>query len=126
MKLGLDVHGVIDRHPEMFSMMAKSVIEDGGEVHIITGTKEDQSLHDLLILHDIPYTEIFSVTDQLLFEEYEHSFDEHSRPVFEDSIWNRTKGDYCSLWNIDIHFDDTPEYAIHFSTPFFLWNKSVS
>lgn len=126
MKLGLDMHGVIDRHPMVFSMMAKNVIDNGGEVHIIVGMTEDQALLDLLKLHDIPYTEIFSITDQLLFEEHENSLDENVRVVFNDSLWNQAKGAYCSLWNIDIHFDDTEEYSKYFTTPFFLWDKSCS
>ena len=37
MKLGLDIHGVIDKRPEDFASLAAAVIWTGGEVHIITG-----------------------------------------------------------------------------------------
>ena len=37
MKLGLDIHGVIDSNPESFAFMSQSVIANNGEVHIITG-----------------------------------------------------------------------------------------
>ena len=29
----------------------------------------------------------------------------------EESIWDRSKGDYCKKENIDIHFDDGLNYA---------------
>lgn len=124
MKLGLDYHGVIDRHPELFAMMAKNVIADGGEVHIITGMKEDEALIASLKEKGIEYTDIFSITDQLIFEEHGYALNEKGGMVFHEKLWNSTKGDYCKLCQIDVHFDDTIAYEEYFSTPFFLWNKS--
>ncbi len=126
MKLGIDVHGVIDRHPIVFSNMANAVIGGGGEVHVITGAPETDEIKDHLSDLGIPWTEFFSITDQLLFEEYIPTYSETGGMWFPDDIWNPMKGHYCSLHNIDLHFDDTAEYGQYFSTPFALWPQDDS
>jgi len=37
MKVGLDIHGVVDVRPEFFSELSKLLVSNGHEVHIITG-----------------------------------------------------------------------------------------
>ena len=37
LRLGLDLHGVVDEFPEKFRKLAKAVWWSRGEVHIITG-----------------------------------------------------------------------------------------
>lgn len=39
LKVGLDIHGVIDAFPPRFKQLAYALIKDGAEVHIITGIK---------------------------------------------------------------------------------------
>jgi hypothetical protein len=36
LKIGLDIHGVIDTFPEKFKQLAYALVKDGAEVHIIT------------------------------------------------------------------------------------------
>ena len=44
MKLGLDLHGVITDRPEFFSELSKIFIDNGHEVHIVTGGMINDSL----------------------------------------------------------------------------------
>jgi hypothetical protein len=43
-KLGLDVHGVIDDDPEFFSRFSEITLEQGNEVYIITGREKTSDL----------------------------------------------------------------------------------
>ena len=45
--LGLDLHGVIDSLPEVFAFLSKAVVDAGGEVHILTGSKIEQAKEEL-------------------------------------------------------------------------------
>ena len=39
--------------------------------------------------------------------------------------WNKAKGEYCKLHDINLHLDDTIEYEQYFKTPFArLWTKN--
>ena len=39
MKIGLDVHGVLDEEPEFFALMGKYFVENGHEVHEIANSQ---------------------------------------------------------------------------------------
>lgn len=118
-KLGLDIHGVVDKMPEFFSFLSESILKNGGEVHIITGSSIERAIVELKE-YKVPYTTIFSIQD------YHKQMGtpttvKHPKWGFEmisDELWDKTKSDYCLKENIDLHIDDTLNYGKLFKTPF--------
>lgn len=122
MKLGLDFHGVLDDEPEVFIKMARAVMKDMGEVHIITGhtniNKEMENRLMDLCNGDYFWSHIVSINDYLLKDGNSFFIDEHVRPCFDEEKWNRFKGDYCLENDIDLMIDDTLVYRNYFKTLF--------
>ena len=112
-KIGLDIHGVIDFNPQLFSSVSKELIRGGHEVHIITGAKWTETIENQLAEMDIVYTHHFSIVDYALQMGVEVTWDE-SGPKVNDDFWDSAKGIYCSFNSIDVHFDDTPHYGEYF------------
>jgi hypothetical protein len=119
MKLGLDIHGVIDKRPDMFSKLSKVAKERGHEVHVLTGSKITDSIHNELKGYGIQYDNLFSILDHHS-EQTETDMWQDSRNNWwiDDDIWNQTKGIYCRNQGIDLHIDDTKIYGKYFDTPF--------
>jgi hypothetical protein len=128
-KLGLDIHGVIDRMPEFFSFLSESIINSGGEVHIITGSNIEKAKVELSSFN-IKYTTIFSIQDhhKKLGTPTTEKHPKWGFPMISDELWDKTKSDYCAQNNIDLHIDDTINYGKLFTTPFCkLWiNKKIN
>ena len=110
MKIGLDVHGVIDRFPAEFALLTKRWLDGlGHEVHIVTGSPWDGAEPQVKKM-GIQFSHHFSIVD-------------HHRGVgtimtnkesgwwMEQETWNRSKGDYAKTVDLDIHFEDTLAYA---------------
>ncbi len=126
-KLGIDWHGVLDAVPEIISFLAKAVIAQGGEVHIITGMTWTPLCIDKLKELDIPFTHSFSIFDyhrEIGTEIIGHHV-KFNIPKIDDDVWDRTKGDYCRDHEITLHIDDTQIYNNNFTTPFArLWTHN--
>jgi len=111
MKIGLDIHGVIDKYPSFFSYLTKKLIKNN-EIHIITG-QQWKSVKPIVSQANISYTHHFSIVDY-------HMSRSINTPMWQDDkqnywmppeVWNKSKGDYISKNNIKIHFDDSIIYA---------------
>lgn len=129
MKLGLDIHGVIDSNPESFSFMSQSVIAGGGEVHIITGGSWTSELEEQLKGYGIKWTSCFSVYDYLLDSGIDSigtiQFPDGTiQKKFDYHLWDTIKAGYCKSNSIDLHIDDTEVYSKYFTTPFLLYKSS--
>ena len=59
LKIGLDIHGVIDTYPEKFKMLSCALVQYGAEVHVITGVKRDAGVDKLLTDAGIQFTHLF-------------------------------------------------------------------
>lgn len=123
MKIGIDLHNTIDKNPEGFKELAKSVLDDGGEVYIITGASKKDALIDLKKLNFNLYTKIFSITDNLLSQNRTYHLDIHGRPCFDDVVWYGAKGLIAYQLQLDVHYDDTFEFSKYFigKTTFILY-----
>lgn len=109
LKIGLDIHGVIDTFPEKFKHLSAALVKDGGEVHIITGTKRDADMDNLLDKAGIQFTHYFSIVTYL--EECGVSIDwREGLPYADETKWNVAKSEYCNAHGIDLMFDDSPTY----------------
>lgn len=122
-KLGLDVHGVVDDMPGFFSFLSESFINNGGEVHIITGGHWDKELESYLESKGIKWTHSFSVYDYLKENGYKRTGkilfpDGTTQTKFESKDWDMVKAKYCRENNISLHIDDTLIYNEFFTTPF--------
>lgn len=129
-KLGLDIHGVVDSMPEFFSFLTDSFINNGGEVHIITGGRWDVEFEKQLNDFGIKWTHKFSVYDYLKESDYEvigkvQFPDGTIQKKFKNEDWDKVKGQYCKDNGINLHIDDTLIYNNFFSTPFArLWSHN--
>ena len=113
MIIGLDIHGVIDRYRPFFSDLSHLWIREGHEVHIITGQEFESVSHKL---DGISYTHFFSIVEYHQ-EQGTHMWNDDPRGDgwwLEAEIWNRTKGLYADRIGLDIHFDDSRRYSLHF------------
>jgi len=127
MKLGLDIHGVLDSNPD-FVTLAINTRAVGGEVHIITGSSYDEDLNFLLLSLSkgvVFWDYLISVQDELA-KVMPHSYiDKHGRPCWDDDVWDAFKGGYCDRNNIDVHYDDTERYGQYFTKTTFILYKSI-
>ena len=129
MKLGLDIHGVIDSNPESFAFLSQSVIATGGEVHIITGGSWTEDLENQIREYGVKWTTHFSVYDYLLDSGIDSigtiQFPDGTiQKKFDFQLWDTIKAGYCRSKNIDLHIDDTEVYSKYFTTPFLLYKSS--
>lgn len=115
-KIGLDFHGVITKRPEYFAVFTKEALQQGIEIHIITGGPE-KFVADYLNEHDIAYSKLFAILD---FYDAQHVVRHFANGEFKvpDKMWNSTKAEYCITKGINIHIDDSTQYAKWFTTPF--------
>jgi len=113
-RLGLDIHGVIDDDPVFFAMISKKIVSMGGCVHIITGTPLGENLYDLLKKHDITYTNVFSIVSHHKIAGTKMWQDEKGTWWMDPETWDRTKADYCRMWGINLHIDDSDTYGRYF------------
>jgi hypothetical protein len=120
MKVGFDIHGVLDNPyvGPVFAYLTRCLVQDGHEVHILTGTEESDALFDKLRKLDVKWTHFFSVTDHHKGLGTEISRDSQGRPWMNAEDWNPAKAAYCLHNRIDVHFDDSTQYDRHFLTPF--------
>ena len=52
-KLGLDVHGVIDDDPDLFADLSRMMFEQGHQVFIVTGREKHKELVDEMVNYHI-------------------------------------------------------------------------
>jgi len=123
MKLGIDIHGVIDADSEMFSRLTNKLIETGKEVHIITGASVTDELVKQLDDWGINFTFLFSITDYHKSIGTKITYDKRNRPWMDVDIWNKAKAEYCKKENIYLMIDDSEIYGKYFTTPYLRFTR---
>ena len=124
MKIGIDVHGVADTLPEIFTKF--STLSDDIEIHIITGGSITPKFKNQIDELGIAHKHVFSITDSLVESGENVRWADSENPWFDEELWNKAKADYCDRVGIDIMFDDTIRYAKYFEnikTTFVLLKK---
>lgn len=119
-KLALDLHGVINTYPAFFAAISNSLLRDGWEIHLLTGSHlKDNKIEEELKGYGFEYSHIFSIAD---FHRENVTpgmwYDEKGDPWVSNEDWDKTKADYCKKHEIDFCIDDTARYANYFETPF--------
>jgi hypothetical protein len=120
MKIGLDLHGIINTHPVFFAELSKLFVEAGHEIHVLTGSHlVDSKIPEELEKYGIKYTHLFSIADYHRENKTNGMwYDTNGDPWVTDEEWDRTKSEYCKRHDISFCIDDTARYANHFETPF--------
>jgi hypothetical protein len=118
LKIGLDIHGVIEASPSLFSKISQLVVRDGGEVHILTGIPLSKTVLNDLKKYKIKYTHLFSILDYHQELGTPIKWDKNGNGSIDPYLWDKTKSDYCRKHKIDLHFDDSNVYGYFFTTPF--------
>lgn len=111
MKIGLDIHGTIDRYPIYFREFSELAVKAGHEVHIITGQPWVQVGKKCRDWYHIKYSHHFSIVDHHKKLGTKMWQDEKKTWWMEAEDWNRSKGDYIHRVGIGLHFDDNWEYV---------------
>lgn len=116
LKIGLDYHGVITRRPEYFAAFAQAAVQQGCEIHIVTGGPQQVVAAALEQLH-LPYTRIFAILDYYEAKGLvEHLPDGNFH--IPNALWDSAKAEYCRRAAIDVHIDDSNHYIKWFTTPY--------
>ncbi len=125
-RLGIDIHGVADTFPDFFSKLSRELVNQGHEVHIITGAEHTRSLeHYLKNQLDLAWTHLFSVTTYHKREGSEVTYID-GNPYMDSRLWNRSKAEYCRNNAIELHLDNSDIYGKYFSTPYARLTDSIS
>jgi len=111
----LDLHGVINSAPEFFALVTNSLVKDGWEIHVLTGSHiAEKGIEEELKSYGIAYTHLFSIADYHRNNKESMFYDEKGDPWISDEAWDRTKADYCERNEIPMCTDDTARYAKYF------------
>jgi hypothetical protein len=112
MKVGFDIHGVIDTFPAFRTMIEKYIDDPDVEVHVITGLARKTAEKEIGHLVDLDRIDgYFSITDHLESRPDIEVTWVNGLPWADEIAWNNAKADYCYENQIDILFDDSPVYA---------------
>ena len=114
MKLGFDIHGVVDTF-EVFQDMINMYLDNPDvEVHIISGLEGKYLEKEIGHLIDLTRIDnYFSVTDYLVQKGAKIEWKD-GMPWANEEEWNMAKAAYCRKEKIDVLFDDSPVYAKYF------------
>jgi hypothetical protein len=114
MKIGLDIHGVIDTYPDRFARLSQRWAEYGHQVYIITGEPE-KSAHQTVDEAGIHYHGFFSIVDYHIKNQTPSlRQDDRGHYWVDRHVWLATKGDIAREVGLDMHFDDQIEYFEYF------------
>jgi len=128
LRIGFDIHGVIDTNPEYFASIIKGYRDQGHAVHIITGSPL-LDMKDKLSTWGVEYDAYFSISDWCLSHSKTARVREDGDVFDDDDVWNTAKAIYCMKTGIDIHIDDSLVYMPTFKnivTRFFLYDGTRS
>jgi hypothetical protein len=115
MKLGFDIHGVIDTFDVFPKLIEKLLDHSDVEVHVMSGLPYSQFEEQIGHLVDLSKVKHFSITDYLVGRpDVEVWWDDEGMPWADPLAWNRAKADYCAEMGIDVLFDDSPTYGKYF------------
>lgn len=119
-RLALDLHGILNTAPEFFAIITQSLVKDGWEIHVLTGSHlKELKVEEDLKKYGIGYTHVFSIADHHRNNKTPGMwYDEKGDPWVSDEDWDKTKAIYCKEHEIAFCIDDTARYAKYFETPF--------
>ena len=129
-KLGLDLHGVVDAAPKFFSSLAGRMVDRGHEIYIVTGREDNVELRKEIDACRVDYNGILSITTYQKAQGTPVSYlnGRKSQPMMEPKVWNPTKAMLCATAGIDIMIDDSTLYEPYFrdiKTQYIVYSAAV-
>lgn len=116
-KVGLDIHGMIDHDPKFFAELSRVLVASGHEVHIMTGSHITDAVIEELKRYNMHWTELFSIADYYKTKkDVQMWYDEQNRPWVSPELWNQAKAKYAEAAGLDLTLDDTASYQDYFVT----------
>jgi hypothetical protein len=109
-RIAFDLHGVLDKYPEIFLPMTKILTLLGNHIFVISGPPIKDILSEIKELGYNNIVKIRSVVDYLKSEGYEVSYDKNGDPWFDEEAWWDAKAHICQIEKIDIMIDDSLKY----------------
>jgi len=112
MRIGIDLHGVLDKYPEKFKPMLKMFEKMDIEVCVVSGPPEDKVEIELEKSGFEPwdFTDIYSVVDFLSERGVEFDMTDPENPFCDDNMWWDAKARICRDYKIDLLIDDSKKY----------------
>jgi len=112
MRVGIDLHGVLNDKPEAFKPMLKALKANGDEIYVISGPPMEKIVKEL---EELGYTSehfdhVVSVVDYLKAEGVKMWQDFKNDWWAESDDWWSSKGKICEKYNIGVLFDNSVEY----------------
>lgn len=131
MKLGLDIHGVIDKYPEKMIALAQDTMKKGGRVYIITGPPAVKAREEMIALmsqYQISkpfWNQIYSIVDWMKQKKIPNWTDANGHVwALREHDWNAVKGQIAIELGLDLHIDDSEEYGEYFPPGVFCHMKN--
>ncbi len=115
MKVGFDIHGVLDTFGPFQDLARKMIEDDSFDVYIISGLARAEADEQIGHVIDLDRIKYFSIADYL---ESRPDIDVkwiNGLPWADETAWNNAKADFCRDEGIDILFDDSQVYAETFN-----------
>jgi len=130
MKLGIDLHGVIDSSPGLFKAVLFGLSMSGKvKIYIVSGPPKTEiinELENLGIEEDLHYDEVHSVVDSLKESGVEMWQDKNGRWWTNEEDWCASKSRICDKLHLDAMIDDKEMYKADFEnipTKFVLYEE---
>lgn len=112
MRVAFDVHGVLDSL-DYFRKLLRGHYLAGDEVFIISGQKFDENVAAGLAKHNLTYHKYISIVEWL--ERGGHPVEwNDGLPYATAEVWDKIKAEICLHYDVEILFDDSPVYGLHF------------
>lgn len=121
MRIAFDVHGVIDKYPEIICPMMALLKKMGNKICILSGPTEiliKKDLEEMKFFDVCPgipsWTNIYSVVE-FLRESGVFTWKDDKGDVWADEqSWWDSKAKICQKWEIDYMIDDSEKYRSAF------------
>ena len=112
MKIGFDLHGVLDTYPEKCESMIKMLKKTGHTVCIVSGPIVEKINIELEKLgYDKYYfSDKCSVVDFLTMRGVEFDLTDPDNPWCDEQVWWDAKARICKAYQIDYLIDDSLKY----------------
>ena len=127
-KIGLDIHGVIDSDPVFFATLISLLRAEGHEVHLLTGREISDELVAKLNDLGITYDQLFSITSyhKSIGTYITYKDGNPTQPLIAPPLWNRSKAEYSKRVGLGLHIDDSTVYGQYFEgTQYLVYSPAV-
>lgn len=118
MKIGFDLHGVIDKYPEMIHSIMAFLIRTRNSFCVVSGPSYQHIKNELMkigfVFPVVGYVDIYSVVDFLRESGVKTWQDENGDTWADEENWWDAKAKICQKENIDYMIDDSEKYRSAF------------